>query len=235
MKTVIVVITAFLLLTSSKPRDGEEAISFDNASSIRQLPSVIRDLSIALNESPFFRKLLPAKGITIHVHDVTCKTVDISAALQKQAGDSVYYVKLNGFNKRAADNALAATLIHETMHCILTNLVNRTRTTDSTVQATILNFGLKVYDSSNFFSNEFFVLMNEPGGQHELMSRLLYPQMVLLLKRFSKIHGERAKFDTEPAYMMWSGLQGTNAFQNLGDEEKNKIAETILNGKRINR
>jgi hypothetical protein len=63
-------------------------------------------------------------------------------------------------------------------------------------------------DTSNFFNNDFFVLMNSgDAGQHELMYRLFYPQMVSLLKRFAKIHGESFSDYDDPERIMWSGCR----------------------------
>jgi len=216
--------------------DASPSIRFRNASSLKRLPVVIRDLSAALEESIFQSETFCGKnGFAIHLYDVTCNSFENSAAVRYHIGDTVYQLKLNRFNRQAIDRALATTLIHETMHCVLLDIDRRAKQGDESALSSILNLGLNRNDTSNLFNNEFFVLMNSgEEGQHELMYRLFYPRMVLLLERFAEIHNE-AFFDHKDAQnLMWSGLQRTKAYAVLKDEEKQEIELAILKTKGVN-
>lgn len=216
--------------------DVSPSIRFRNASSLKRLPAVIRDLSTALEESIFQTEALCGKnGFAIYLYDVTCNGFENSAAVRYHIGDTIYNLKLNRFNRQAIDRALAATLIHEIIHCVLLDIDKRAKQGDENALTSILNLGLSRNDTSNLFNNEFFVLMNRgEEGQHELMYRLFYPQMVFLLERFAEIHNE-AFFDHRDAQnLMWSGLQRTKAYQGLNDEEKREIELAILKTKGVN-
>jgi hypothetical protein len=204
-----------------------------NASSLKRLPAVLRDLSAAMNESTFQSAgLFGENGLSIHLYDVTCKSFERAAAIRYQANDTVYHLKLNRLNKQAADKALATTLIHEIMHCVLLNLDTKAKHLDGQAISRILDFGLNRNDTSNFFNNQFFVQMNiGEEGQHELMYELFYPQMVSVLERFAEIHNEPFWDRKDVESLMWSGLQGTNAYKKLNDEEKHNIELAILRAK----
>ena len=214
--------------------DSSEYYRFINASSLKHLPLVIKNLNVALNKSKFKDEyFLNGVGFTIYLYDFNAKSFDKSAVAQK-INDTLYQVKLNRYNSRATDKALAATLIHETMHCLLLDLHRRVMLGDNKAAACVLNFGLPKNDTSNFFNNDFFVLMNsgEPG-QHELMHQLFYPQMVAVLKDFESIHNKAFLDDYKAEYLIWSGLQFTNGYKKLRDEEKEDIELTIWRAKGI--
>jgi hypothetical protein len=215
--------------------DSSQSLRIINASSLKRLPAVIKDLSAAFRESIFHEGLLLGKnGITIYVHDVTCNSFENSASVLYQIGDTLYHLKLNRFNQQATDRALAATLIHEIMHCVLLDIYTRGRQKEEKAMTSIMSFGLNKNDTSNFFNNDFFILMNSgDDGEHELMHQLFYPQMVSLLERFASIHKEAFFNYSDAGYLMWSGLQKTRAYKKLGDEEKRAIELTILTAKRI--
>jgi hypothetical protein len=98
----------------------------------------------------------------------------------------------------------------------------------------IQGFGLRSIDSTHIFGNDFFYLMNSGNdGQHELIFRLFYPQMVSLLERFVVIHKQKFLNRKTAGRMMWTGLQNTNAFKKLKDEDKRIILTTIMEEKRI--
>jgi len=220
--------------TNQNAIDSSEYYHFINASSLKHLPLVIKDLNAALNKSKFKDgDFLNGLGFVIYLFDVDCKSFKTSAAVQK-ISDTIYHVKLNRYNSRATDKALAVTLIHETMHCVLLDLYTRARLGDNKAAASILNFGLPRNDTSNLYNNDFFALMNsgEPG-QHELIHQLFYPQMVALLKDFESIHNRAFSDHYKAEYLMWSGLQFTNGFKKLRDEEKEDIELTIRRAKGI--
>jgi hypothetical protein len=206
-----------------------------NASTLKRIPAVVRDLSVALTESMLPEQFLSEKkGLTIYLYDVTCPSFEISAAVQFPHNDTMYHVKLNRFNQQATDMALAATLIHEIMHCVLTDIYKRAHDQEQKAIDNVLSFGLERNDSTNINDNDFFRIMNSGNeGQHELMFRLFYPQMVLLLERFAVIHKESFPNKKAAALMMWSGLQNTDAFKKLSNEDKRVIVATILSEKRI--
>jgi hypothetical protein len=215
--------------------DSSSVIRVINTSRLRRISAVIRDLSVAFNESTLQEKFLPKqKDIIIYLYDVTCTDYKISACVQYNPKDTMYRVKLNSFNQQATDMALAATLIHETMHCILLDIHKRARQKEPKAIASILNFGLEKNDSTNFFDNDFFHLMNSGhDGHHELIYRFFYPQMVLVLERFAGIHKKTFLAERTAGLMMWSGLQDTDAYRKLSDEDKRVIAATILREKGI--
>lgn len=214
--------------------DSSEYYHFINASSLKHLPLVIKDLNVALNRSKFRGEdFLNGLRSMIYLFDVDCKSFKISAGVEK-ISDTLYHIKLNRYNSRATDKALAVTLIHETMHCVLLDLDARARLGDNKATASILNFGLPRNDTSNFYNNDFFVLMNsgEPG-QHELIHQLFYPKLVAVLKDFESIHNKAFSDHYKAEYLMWSGLQFTNGFKKLRDEEKENIELTIRRAKGI--
>jgi len=204
--------------------DSSAYYRFINASSLKHLPLVIKDLNVALNKSKFKNgDFLNGVGFTIYLYDFDGKSFEKSAVTQK-ISDTLYHVKLNRYNSRATDKALAVTLIHQTMHCLLLDLHGRATLGDNKAVASVLNFGLPKNDTSNFFNNDFFVLMNggEPG-QHELIHQLFYPQMVALLKDFETIHNKAFSDHYKAEYLIWSGLQSTDGFKKLQDEEKGNV------------
>ncbi|MBS1599385.1 MAG: hypothetical protein JST75_14260 [Bacteroidetes bacterium] len=216
-------------------KDSSQLIRFINTSSLKNLPDVIKDLSATLNETIFQKEQLLGKdGFTIYMYVVTCNNAENSAAVKYRVNDTIYHLKLNRFNQVAEDKALAATLIHEIMHCVLLNIYNRAKQQELTAQNSILNFGLNKNDSSIFFNNDFFIQMNNgEAGQHELIYRLFYPQMVSLLKRFASLHKKTSLSNGEAENLMWSGLQQTSAFKKLPDEEKKSTTLSILKAKGI--
>jgi len=214
--------------------DSSNQIRIINASSLKRLPAVIIDFSAALKGSAFENRfLLDKKGFAVYLYDVTCNSFENSAAVRYRANDTIYHLKLNRYNQQASDKALAATLIHEIMHCVLLDIYTRAHQGDKTACDNILSFGLNKNDSSNFFNNEFFVLMNSgETGNHELMYQLFYPYMVSLLERFAVIH--KVVFSEQDAErLMWSGLQKTIAYTKLPNEEKKNIDFAILKAKGI--
>jgi len=215
--------------------DSSQSIRIINASSLKRLPAVVRDLSAALNESSFQEGLLLGKnGFAIYLYDVDCNSFENSAAVQYKISDTIYHLKLNRFNQQATDKGLAATLIHEIMHCVLLDLYKRAKQKEERALTGIIRFGLDKNDTSGFFNNDFFVLTNRGNdGQHELIYQLLYPRMVSLLERFAKIHKEAFLDHRDAEHLMWSGLQKTSAYKKLGDEEKRDIELAILGAKGI--
>jgi hypothetical protein len=217
-------------------RDTCQPLRFTNASSLKRLPAVIRDLTAALSDPLFQDELLLGKNkLSIYVYDVTCNSFENSAGVLYQTGDTVYRLKLNRFNQLAADRALATTLIHEIMHCVLLDIYTRAKKKDEKAMARVMDFGLNKNDTSNFFNNDFFVQMNSGNdGQHELIYELFFPRMVALLERFARIHGKAFADHRNAEYLIWSGLQKTTAYQALSDEEKSEIELTIFETKGIN-
>jgi hypothetical protein len=214
--------------------DSSNPVRIINASSLKRLPAVIIDFSAAFKGSVFRNRfLLDNKGFAVYLYDVTCNSFENSAAVRYRANDTIYHLKLNRYNQQASDKALAATLIHEIMHCVLLDIYTRAKQGDKTACDNILSFGLNKNDSSNFFNNEFFVLMNSgETGHHELIYQLFYPYMVSLLERFAVIH--KVVFSEQDAErLMWSGLQKTIAYTKLPDEEKKDIDLAILKAKGI--
>src|SRR5205809_195023 len=204
--------------------DSSQFIRIVNASSLKRLPAVIRDLSLAFKGSFFEKEFSSRKNcFAIYLYDVTCNNFENSAAVRYQLNDTLYHLKLNRFNQYASDKALAVTLLHEIMHCLLLDINERARHEEKEAVSTIIRFGLNKNDSSLFFNNDFFALMNSgENGQHELIYQLFYPRMVALLKRFAAIHGESLP-GRDAEHLTWSGLQQTNAYKELSDEEKEEI------------
>lgn len=225
-------VAGFLVIQAAG--DSSEFYRFVNATSLKRLPTIIRDLNVALNRSLFNDvDFLNGEGFTIYLSDLDSKSFEKSGITQK-ISDTLYHVRLNRFNSRATDKALAVTLIHETMHCLLLDLDRKARRGDKKAAAYILRFGLPKNHRSNFFPDEFFTLMNGgEAGQHELMHQLFYSHMVALLKDFESIHENSFLDHLEAEYLMWSGLQFTNAYKKLRDEEKFEIALTIRRAKGI--
>jgi len=214
--------------------DSLQTIRFINTSSLKRLPGVISDLSKIFSGTIFQKGLPLGKGFAIYLYDVSCDNVENGAAVRYQVNDTIYHLKLNRFNRMATDKALAATLIHEIMHCVLLDINRRARQEERAAQVSILNFGLNKNDSSIFFNNEFFILMNKgESGQHELMYQLFYPQMVALLKSFVSIHKKTYLARGEAENLMWAGLQQTDSYKKLSDEEKKEIELTIFKAKGI--
>ena len=217
-------------------KDSSSSLRIINASSLKRLPSVIRDLSAAFSESMFKDELLLGKKeLAIYVYDVTCNSFETSASVLYEARDTIYHLKLNRFNQLAADKALAVTLIHEIMHCVLLDVYTRAKKKEEKALTSIMSFGLNKNDTSNFFNNDFFALMNSGNdGQHELIYQLFFPQMVSLLERFAGIHKEAFLDHRNAEHLIWSGLQKTGAYKALRDEEKREIELTIFETKGIN-
>jgi hypothetical protein len=217
-------------------RDSCQALRIINASSLKRLPAVIRDLSAAFSESRCREDLLLDKNrLAMYVYDVTCNSFENSASVLYQSGDTIYRLKLNRINKLAADRALAVTLIHEIMHCVLLDIYERAKQKEEKAMTRIMSFGLSKNDTSSFFNNDFFALMNTGNdGQHELIYQLFFPQMVSLLERFANIHKDAFLDHHQVEYLIWSGLQKTSAYKALSNEEKGEIEQTILDTKGIN-
>ena len=215
--------------------DSSQSIQFINASSLKRLPSVIKDLTVAFSSSLFRNKyLLGGNGFAIYLYDVTCNGFENSAAVRYQVNDTIYHLKLNRYNQLATDKALATTLIHEIMHCVLLDIYKRAKAGEEKARVSIMNFGLSKNDTSSFFNNEFFGLMNSGDpGQHELIYQLFYADMVSLLEDFEAIHTGILLNHKYAERLLWSGLQETNAYKKLRDEEKRDIEFAILKAKGI--
>jgi hypothetical protein len=216
--------------------DPRGAIRIINGSSLKQLPAVVRDLSVAF-EGSIFRDgfLLDKNGFAVYLYDMTCNSVVNSAAVTYKPGDTIYKLQLNTLNHDAADNALAATIIHELMHCVLLDIYKRAKNEDEKALAVIIGFGPNGKDTTGFLRDDFFRRVNSGDeGQHELIYRLFYKQMVSILKRFAEIHKEGFLGYKGAESLMWSGLQETEAYKKLSDEDKREIGSTILEAKGIN-
>lgn len=221
-------------VASSSIHDSSK-IHFSNNSSLRRIPSVIRDLSIALNESMFqWEGIVSWNRFSVDLRDVVHKSFDTSATVAYRPGDTVYYITLNKFNKQASDRALAVTLIHEIMHCVLMDIDRRARYGDEKALLLTERLNQKLKNPFGIADNSFFGMMNMgDAGQHELMYQFFYKDMVCLLERFAKIH-KPVFFQHEDAELLiWSGLQFTSGYQKLSFEEKRKIEFTILREKGI--
>jgi hypothetical protein len=201
-----------------------------NNSSLKRLPLVIRDFSIALDQSTFQRDgLLNKDGFHIELRDVVSKGYETSATVAFRPDDTAYEMKLNRFNRRASDRALAVTLIHEFVHCILMDLDKRGRHGDEKALSIIERFNQKIKYTPGSCGSDFFGLMNCGGpGQHELMYQLFYQDMVLLLEQFAQIHKPAFQFREDAQDLMWSGLHATSGFLQLSLEEKIRIEIAIL-------
>ena len=212
-------------LVKQVSEDSSGSIHIINASSLKRLPAVLRDLFVALKDPIFQEGFFPGKSaFSVYLYDVTCDSFENSAALLYHNNDTVYQMKLNRFNRKATDKALAATLIHEFMHCILLEIYKTAIKGEEKTFTDMIGPGLS--------RNDFFFLMNSgEDGQHELMYRLFYTRMVLLLEHFARIHKEAFSDHRNAEFLMWSGLQKTNAFKKLSDDEKIDIGLTILKAK----
>ncbi len=101
--------TAIPKQSGTRRADGDDpgSIRIINASSLKRLPAVVRDLSAALKESNFQEGLLLDKtGFSVYLYDVICNRFENSAAIQYNASDTIYYLKLNEFNQKATDKSL---------------------------------------------------------------------------------------------------------------------------------
>jgi len=216
--------------------DSSESIQIINGSSLKRLPGVVKDLLMVLKKSEFLAGSITNKnGIRIYLYDVTCKSFENAAAVQYHVNDTVYHLKLNRFNRQSTDKALAATLIHELMHCVLLDIFNNARQGDEKALATIASFGANGNDTSQAFKNHFFDLINSGNdGQHELIYQIFYSRMVSILEGFAILHNEAFHSRKDAEDLMWSGLQQTDAYKNLQGEEKMEIETTILKEKRVN-
>lgn len=217
------------------PFDSSQPIRICNNSSIKRLPDVIKDLSKALNQSAF-----KAKGFSndskleIYLYDVYSKNFDTSAAVIYQPDENIYYLKINSSNKNAADGALAATLIHELMHCILMDIDKKARKGDGKARGIVAGFDSILAANPYSAEGSFFTLMNTgEAGQHELMYRLFFKDMILLMKQFASIHKESFWETKGPEYLLWSGLQRIREYEKLAYEERKNIETSILNAKGI--
>lgn len=208
---------------------------FANNSSLKRLPSVIRDLKVALSQSIFQEEgFLNENGFDISLYDAVCKTFDTSATVTYRPNDAVFYLKLNRFNRQASDRALAVTLIHEVMHCILMDIDKRARYGDAKAFSIVEHFNLQIRNPFGYSGNNFFNLMNRGDvGEHELMYQLFYRDMVFLLERFAQIHKPAFWHHEDAELLIWSGLQTTSGFQKLSSDEKREIAFSILKEKGI--
>ena len=213
------------------------SIRIVNGSSLRRLPAVVKDLSKAISSSVFVKDgLLGKNGFAVYLYDVTCPSFENAAAIHYELNDTVYHLKLNQFNRQAKDLALAATLIHEIMHCVLLDIYKRAKLQDQKAIDCISTFGLNKNDTTSYLNNEFFRLVNSGDkGQHELIYKLFYPQMVALLRQFAKIHRQNFLTPNDAESLSWSGLQKTSAYESLTDDEKKDIESAILkaNGVRV--
>jgi hypothetical protein len=215
--------------------DSSQSVQFINASSLKRLPSVLKDLTVAFNNSTFRDEYLRGgKRFAIYLYDVTCNGFENSAAVRYRVNDTIYHLKLNRYNQLATDKALAATLIHEIMHCVLLDICKRAKEGEEKARASIIGFGLSRNDTTIFFNNEFFGLMNSgDSGQHELIYRLFYTDMVSLLEHFETIHTGIQLDHKYAERLLWSGLQETNGYKKLLDQEKREIELVILKAKGI--
>lgn len=214
--------------------DSSQSIRIINASTLKRVSAVLKDLSSMLTESRLWQQLFPGKkGFTVYVYDVTCNSFEVSAAVKYVNSDTFYHLKMNRSNQRATDLALASTLIHEIMHCILLDVRKRALQQEENAVASILSFGLNKNDSTCIFNNDFFSLVNNEDGQHELIAHLFYSDMVSILERFAAIHKKSFANKEIAESLGWSGLQQTNAYNGLTYEHKKIIQGTILKEKGI--
>jgi hypothetical protein len=215
--------------------DSSGSIQIINGSSLKRLPAVVKDLTLVLRKSEFPASSISKKnGIRIYLYDVTCKSFENAAAVQYHVNDTIYHLKLNRYNKQSTDKALAATLIHEFMHCVLLDIFNNARHGDEKALATIASFGANGNDTSQAFKNHFFDLINSGNdGQHELIYQIFYSRMVTILEGFAILHNEAFHNRKDAEDLMWSGLQQTEAYKKLQGEEKIEIESAILKEKRV--
>lgn len=247
MKLVFIILTATLLLFSCGTqqkniasignfapvkdeevwREPSQSIRIINNTSLKSLSGVVKDLCRVANGPGFRERLLLGKeGLTIYLHDLNTGTFTISAVVLNDFSATTFNVKINRFNERAEDKALAATLIHEVMHCVMLNIYRRAQKQDAQAFNSIISFRLNKINTYDFFD-----LMNDgERGSHELMYRLFYPQMVSLLERFADIHKQTLNSE-EAEFLMWSGLQNIDAYQKLSYDKRFDIETTILTAK----
>jgi len=254
MKWILIPIASFIFLAFTNRRTGSfakgglipkhdvmkqvqaespDAIKIINNSSLKHLPHVITDLLIVLEKSELHAEdLLNKNGMTIYLNDVHYKSFEVSASVMNDVEDATYHVKLNRFNRQASDKALAATLIHEIMHCVLLDIYRNAIQRDNRALSIINNFNEKLKNGFPGLNHNFFYLMNSgEDGQHELMYHLFYTEMVSLLTHFGKIHKAPFLDYREPELLMWSGLQKTEEFIRLTFEERKDIEMAILREK----
>ncbi len=218
---------------ANKKEKASSFIRFVNQSSLEKLPVVLQHVDSVLNGPvPGIKKWIGEEGFSVRIYDITCESFECAAAIVYRGTDSVFQLKLNRFNEKASERALAATLIHETMHCLLLHLLKRVQKGDEEALQLIMDFGLTRQDSSNMYNNDFFILMNRgQEGQHELMYKLYYSYMVQLLQRFIEKYEGRSERSLYAQQLMWSGLQGTTAYKKLDEAEKREIEATLLAAK----
>ncbi|MGZ3952895.1 MAG: hypothetical protein ACXVBZ_15950 [Flavisolibacter sp.] len=249
MKVILCLVVAFLnyqykpdnkvatdLVVNDQSKDGDSSLlRITNTSSLKRLPSILHDLTIALKGSSFMQQgLLNENGFTIDLYDAVCRNFDTSASVTYRPGDTVYYLKLNRLNKQASDRSLAVTLIHEFMHCILIDIDKRARSGNQNALSLIEGFNQKIKNPNMSMSNNFFDLMNRgDDGEHELMYQLFYPEMVCLLERFGQIHKTAHLQHEDAELLIWSGLQNTTGFKNLDVDDKKQIQLAIMREKGI--
>ena len=66
--------------TTQEEGNSSHAIRFINASSLKHLPAVIRDLSFAINEPAIQEKAFSSvNGFAIYLYDATCKSFERSS------------------------------------------------------------------------------------------------------------------------------------------------------------
>jgi hypothetical protein len=215
--------------------DSSQSIRIINGSSLKRLPRIIKDLSAALNKSIFQSEtILNKNGFAVYLYDVTCNSFENAAAVKYQVSDTIFHLKLNRYNRQVTDKALAATLIHELMHCVLLDIFNHARNGDKKALTTIASFGTNGNDTSVVFKIHFFNLINSgDAGQHELIYQIFYDRMVTLLESFAEIHHESSLNHKQAEQLMWSGLQETPAYKKLKEGDKREIETTILEAKRV--
>ena len=148
--------------------DTSQLLYITNNSSLKRLPAVLKHLSLALRESSFnLGGLLGKFEFRIDVQDFNSKDFGTAATVLYRPGDPVFYLQLNKLNKHASDRALAATLIHELMHCILLSIDQNARRGNEIALSFIKEFNQKIRDPFGCSVNNFYDLMNRHGeGQH---------------------------------------------------------------------
>jgi len=253
MKGILVVLTSFIFLAFSSKRAGSidknelvrgndwikqvqaelpGSIKIINNSSLKHLPHVITDLSIVLEGSEFLAGLLSNNGLTIYLNDVHYKSFNVSASVMRHVEDATYHVTLNRFNRQASDRALAATLIHEIMHCVLLSIYQAAIQKDNRARMIITGFDEKLNNVVQAPNHNFFYLMNSgEDAQHEVMYHILYPEMVSLLIKFAKMHKAPFIDYRDPELLMWSGLQKIAEYETLTYDERKDIETAILREK----
>jgi len=209
------------------------SIKIINNSSLKHLPHVIADLSLVLDRAEFLVEgFLCKNGFTIYLNDVRYKSFEVSASVMNDVEDATYHVKLNRFNRQASDKALAATLIHEIMHCVLLDIYRNAIQMDNRAHTIINGFDEKLKHRFPGPNHNFFYLMNSgEDAQHEVMYHLLYPEMVSLLIKFAKMHKAPFVDYRDPELLMWSGLQKIAEYETLTYDERKDIETAILREK----